>query len=746
MAKKQKDSISKKTKSSSKAHIEGGGTVIDQKITDALRENYMPYAMSAIVSRALPEIDGLKPSHRKLLYTMYKMGLLSGGMTKSANVVGATMRLNPHGDQAIYETMVRMSRGYEALLHPYVESKGNFGKAYSRDMAYAASRYTEVKLSPICNEMFRDIDKDTVEFVPNYDNTMQEPTLMPVTFPSVLTNSNVGIAVSMASNICSFNLAEVCETAIALIKDPQHDISETLKGPDFPGGGYVVYNKTEFDKIYETGRGSVKIRAKYDYDKSENCIEVTEIPPTTTVEAIMDKIVDLIKQNKIREISDMRDETDLSGLKLTLDLKRGVDPAKLMSKLYRFTPLEDSFAANFNILVGGVPRVLGVREILEEWTAFRVECVKRRVYYELSRKKEKLHLLKGLSKIMLDIDKAVKIVRETQEESEVVPNLMIGFGIDKEQAEYVAEIKLRHLNREYILKRTQETEQLEKDIAEMEQILESRRKIKSIIVSELKDVVKKYAVPRKSLIIYADETYEEEQEEAPDYPVHIFLTEQGYFKKVTPQSLRMSGEHKLKDGDNIKLHIETANNTELLFFSDKCQVYKCRTSDFEDTKISTLGDYVPAKLGFDQDEKVKSVVNTADYKGFIMFAFLNGKVAKVPLSSYQTKTRRKKLTAAYSDKAPLVDIVYSTEEKEYVLTSSSQRKLLFNSAALSLKTTKNTQGVAVMTLKRNNFIESIEEYEEGSFKNPHRYRTKNLPSAGAPVKQEDAGEQMKFDM
>ena len=743
MAKKKTDPSAAYKKVNVNAHIEGAGIMVDQKITETLEKNYMPYAMSVIVSRALPEIDGFKPSHRKLLYTMYKMGLLTGAKTKSANIVGSTMRLNPHGDGPIYETMVRMSRGYEALLHPYVDSKGNFGKAYSRDMAYAASRYTEAKLDPICAELFRDIDKDTVDFVPNYDNSTTEPMLLPASFPTVLVNSNVGIAVSMASSICSFNLKEVCETTIGLLKDPQFDVSQTLKGPDFAGGGLIVHNQSELEKIYRTGRGSVKVRGRYTYDKQNNCVEITEIPPTTTVEAIMDKIVDLIKQAKIREISDMRDETDLSGLKLTIDLKRGVDPDKLMTKLYRMTPLEDSYSCNFNILIGGMPRVMGVYEILNEWTAFRTECVKRRIYFDLNKKKKQLHLLKGLGKILLDIDKAIRIVRETEEESEVVANLMIGFGIDEVQAEYVAEIKLRHLNREYILKRTQETEQLEKDIAEMEEILADPRKIKKIIIGELQDVIKKYAQPRKSLFVYpGDEDEKVEEEEVPDYPVNLFLTEEGYFKKITPQSLRMSSEQKLKEGDKVAAHVESTNTAELLFFSDRCQVYKTRACDFDDAKASVLGEYIPAKLGFDEGEKVLGMVVTTDYKGQVLFFFQNGKVAKVPLSAYETKTRRKKLTGAYSDKSPVVALFAAPEDGEYVITSSATRKLLFHTSMIALKTTKNTQGVQVMTLKKNHFVTGVEPFDENAFANPHRYRTRTLPAAGAIVREEDLGEQL----
>ena len=724
-------------------YIAGGGTVMEQRITQTLEKNYMPYAMSVIMSRALPEIDGFKPSHRKLLYTMYKMNLLSGARTKSANVVGSTMRLNPHGDAAIYETMVRLSKGYEALLHPYVDSKGNFGKAYSRDMAYAASRYTEVKLDPLCNELFRDIDKETVDFVPNYDNTMKEPTLLPTTFPSILVNANVGIAVSMASNICSFNLAEVCETAVALIKNPEHHILDTLKAPDFAGGGQIVCRPEELEKIYETGRGGIKVRGRYHYDAPNHCIEITQIPPTTTVEAIMDKIVELIKQSKIREISDMRDETDRSGLKLAIDLKRGVDPDKLMQKLYRMTPLEDTYSCNFNVLIAGMPRVLGVREILNEWTAFRTECVSRRVYYDLAKKKDKLHLLNGLSKILLDIDKAIKIVRETEEEAEVVPNLMIGFGIDQVQAEYVAEIRLRHLNREYILKRTEEVSQLEKDIREMEGILSDKKKVQAIIIEELREVAKKYGTPRKSLLIYPGDLEEEEtEEEIPDYPVNLFLTAEGYFKKITPQSLRMSSEQKLKEGDAVILQTESTNAVELLFFTDRCQVYKTSASEFDDTKASVLGDYVPAKLGFDEGERIAGLVITSDYSGELLFFFQNGKAAKVPLSAYQTKTRRRKLANAYSGKSPLAALFSIQQDGEFLLTSSNTRMLLFNSAMIAQKATRDTQGVAVMTQKKNCYVAQVRPYWEGELANPHRYRTKGLPAAGMLPREEDLGEQM----
>ena len=664
----KKSSKTPRRTSPSKTHgvINGAGEVVEQPIVSTIRENYMPYAMSVILSRAIPEIDGFKPSHRKLLYMMYKMGLLNGGRTKSANIVGATMKLNPHGDSAIYDTMVRLSRGYEALLHPYVDSKGNFGKFYSRDMAWAASRYTEAKLDAICNELFRDIDKDTVDFVDNYDNTMKEPSLLPVAFPSVLVNANTGIAVGMASNICSFNLREICETTAALIRDPDHDIKSTLPAPDFTGGCQIIYDENVINQVYETGRGSIKLRAKYVYDKSANCIDILSIPATTTCEVIIEKVIDLVKQGKVKEISDIRDETGIDGLKITIDLKRGVDADKLMTKLYRFTTLEDSYACNFNVLIAGVPRVLGVKALLEEWIAFRIECVRRRTYFDRNKKADKLHLLRGLEKILLDIDKAVKIVRETDEESEVVPNLMIGFGIDEIQAEYVAEIKLRHLNREYILKRTKDLEDLEKEIAELDEILKSKARIKTIIVKELKSIAEKYGQPRKSIIIYDDVArYEEETVEIPDYPVNLFFTKEGYFKKITPQSLRMSGEQKLKDGDEIIQELEFTNNCDLLFFTDKCQVYKAKADDFAQTKASVLGDYVAAKLGFDEGENAVKMVVTKDYKGMLLFAFENGKAAKVPLESYATKTNRKKLTAHIPTNLRLSDFSICLRTKRY---------------------------------------------------------------------------------
>ena len=724
--------------------INGAGEVVEQNIDSTIRENYMPYAMSVILSRAIPEIDGFKPSHRKLLYTMYKMGLLNGARTKSANIVGATMKLNPHGDSAIYDTMVRLSRGYEALLHPYVDSKGNFGKFYSRDMAWAASRYTEAKLDKICNELFRDIDKDTVDFVDNYDNTMKEPSLLPVAFPSVLVNTNTGIAVGMASNICSFNLKEICETTAALIRDPNHDVMQTLLAPDFIGGCQIIYDENALRQVYETGKGGIKLRARYEYDKSANCIDVLSIPSTTTCEVIIEKIIDLVKAGKIKDIADVRDETGIDGLKITIDLKRGVDPDRLMAKLYRFTTLEDSFSCNFNVLIGGVPRVLGVKALLEEWIAFRIECVRRRTYFDRNKKAEKLHLLKGLEAILLDIDKAVKIVRETDEEAEVVPNLMIGFGIDEVQAEYVAEIKLRHLNREYILKRTAEIEALEKEIAELDEILKSKTRIKTIIVKELKEIAEKYGQPRKSIIIYEDTiSYTEEKDDVPDYPVNIFFTKEGYFKKITPQSLRMSSNHKLKDGDEIAQTCEFSNNGELLFFTDKCQVYKAKAADFADTKASALGEYVPAKLGMDEGENAVYMVATKDYKGMLLFAFENGKLAKVPLEAYQTKTNRKKLTGAYSDKSPLAGMVFFTEDKEFLLKASSGRMLLIHSGAINLKTTRSTQGVAVMKLKKGHRLFEISEYVEGTFAKPQRYRTKTLPTLGAmPANEDSTDEQL----
>lgn len=743
MAKKKKieklnDEMDKNT------HILGAGDVLRQNITETLETNYMPYAMSVILSRAIPEIDGFKPSHRKLLYTMYKMGLINGARTKSANIVGQTMKLNPHGDAAIYDTMVRLSRGYEALLLPFVDSKGNFGKAYSRDMQWAAPRYTEAKLAPVCTELFSEIDKDTVDFVDNYDNTMKEPTLLPVRFPSILANPTTGIAVGMASSICPFNLKELCETTIALIKNPEADITETLKAPDFAGGGLLLYDREVIDGIYKTGRGGFKVRAKYSYDKDNKCIDITEIPPTTTAEAIIDKVIEKFKAGSLREISDIRDETDKSGLKITIDLKKGTDPDKLMQKLYKATSLEDTFSCNFNVLIAGAPRVMGVGEILNEWIAFRTECVKRRVFFDLTKAKDKLHLLEGLQKILLDIDKAIKIIRSTEEESEVVPNLMIGFGIDEIQANYVAEIKLRHLNREYILKRTQDIEQLRADIEKMEDILAHKSKIKKIIVDELKDVSDKYGQERKTQIIFASEVAEEAEEEIPDFPVNLFFSRDGYFKKITPQALRMSGEQKLKEGDSMLLEVEATNNTDLLFFTDQCQVYKAKAADFDLGKASQLGDFVANKLQMENGENAIYMLPTMDYKGYVMFFFENGKAAKVDLASYQTKTNRKKLIKAYSNKSPIVAIRKLTEDTDLVLESTSGKLLLFNTGSIAPKTTKDTQGVGVMTQKKGHVVKLVRDYRKGEFAKPYRYKTKNLPAAGATLSAEDAGEQLSL--
>ncbi|MDD6275625.1 MAG: DNA gyrase subunit A [Clostridia bacterium] len=742
---KKKPTVKKDEEIDKNTHILSAGYVLRQNITETLETNYMPYAMSVILSRAIPEIDGFKPSHRKLLYTMYKMGLLTGARTKSANIVGQTMKLNPHGDAAIYDTMVRLSRGYEALLHPFVDSKGNFGKAYSRDMQWAAPRYTEAKLAPICAELFADIDKDTVDFVDNYDNTVKEPSLLPVRFPTVLANPTTGIAVGMASSICPFNLKELCDTTIALIKDSQADISDTLRAPDFPGGAQLIYDGETMRNIYETGRGSFKMRATYHYDKDNRCIDITEIPPTTTAEAIIDKIIEKFKSGAVKEISDVRDETDKSGLKITIDLKKGADPDKLMQKLYKQTPLEDSFSCNFNVLIGGSPRVLGVRELLEEWIAFRTECVRRRVYFELSKAKDKLHLLEGLQKILLDIDKAIKIIRNTEEESDVVPNLMIGFGIDDIQANYVAEIKLRHLNREYILKRTQDIEQLMKDIEDMENILANKSKIKKIIIGELNDVSEKYGQPRKTSIVFAsDIAANDEEDTIEDFPVNIFFSKEGYFKKITPQALRTSGEQKLKDGDSMLIEREATNNTDLLFFTDSCQVYKAKAADFDLGKASQLGDFVASKLGMENGENAVYMASTLDYSGYMLFFFENGKAAKVDMSSYSTKTNRKKLIKAYSDKSPIAGIMQIKEDCDLVMESTAGRLLLFNTGAISPKTTKDTQGVAVMTLKKGHRVKAVRDYKPGEFAKPYRYKPKNLPAAGALLSAEDTGEQLSL--
>ena len=713
--------------------------VVEQRITDTLETNYMPYAMSVIVSRAIPEIDGFKPSHRKLLYTMYKMGLLNGARTKSANIVGQTMRLNPHGDAAIYDTMVRLSKGYGALLHPFVDSKGNFGKVYSRDMAWAASRYTEAKLAPICAELFRDIDSDTVDFVDNYDNSMKEPALLPTTFPNILVSANQGIAVGMASQLCGFNLGEVCDTTIAFLKNPEVRISETLLAPDFPTGGEVLYDPRAIEDIYNTGRGGIKVRARWRYDKKENLIEIYEIPYTTTTEAIMDKVAELIKAGKVKEISDMRDETDLSGLKLTIDLKRGADPDKLMQKLFKATTLQDTASCNFNVLIGGMPRVMGVRELLDEWCAWRTESVKRRVYFVLKKRQDKLHLLKGLKKILLDIDKAIKIIRETEKEADVVPNLMIGFGIDQIQAEYVAEIKLRNINREYILKRVEETASLEAEIEDLEDTLARPSRIRKIIVSELEDVRKKYAESRRTGILYDyAEDAESEEDAIEDYPVTLFLSQHGYFKKITPQSLRMSGEQKFKEDDALSMSVESSNAAELMFFTDKAQVYKTRASDFADGKASQLGDYLPAKLGMDEGESVMGMVLPGDYSGYMIFFFENGKAAKVELSAYRTTSNRRRLTGAYSDKSPLKALLHLKEDREIAVYSTEPRVLIVNTALLGVKTTRTTQGVALLTLKKKYVLDTVRFPEETGITDLARYRGRSIPATGALLKTEDS--------
>ena len=745
MAKKKQEPSKKKVNTEGVVGLHGSTT--EQPISETLEINYMPYAMSVIVSRAIPEIDGFKPSHRKLLYTMYKMGLLTGGRTKSANIVGQTMHLNPHGDAAIYETMVRLARSNETLLHPFVDSKGNFGKVYSRDMAYAASRYTEAKLEPICAELFRDIDSDTVDMVDNYDATTKEPTLLPTTFPNVLVSANQGIAVGMASNICSFNLKEVCDTTIALLQNPNHDILETLPGPDFSTGGQVLFDEAATRDIYATGRGSFKLRAKWQYVKEGNRIEILEIPYTTATETIMDKVEELIRAGKIREISDMRDETDLGGLKLTIDLKRGVDPDALMRKLMRLTPLQDSFPCNFNILVAGMPRVMGVGEILEEWCAWRTDCIKRRIFFQIKKKQDRLHLLKGLERILLDIDKAISIIRETELESEVVPNLMIGFGIDEIQANFVAEIKLRNINKEYILRQTKAISDLEKEIADLDATLNSPRRLKNVMIAELKQVSEKYGQPRKTEIVYQteEETPEEPEEQIPDYPVTVFVSKEGYLKKITAQSLRMSGEQKFKEGDSLAFSKETSNRGEILVFTDKFQCYKARLADFPDGKASQLGDYLPQKLEMEPGENLLQVVLPEDYKGFLMFFFENGKAAKVPMSAYETKTNRRKLTGAYSDKSPLRTILAMQADAEVALYATDGRAVIFSTALLLPKTTRNTQGVAVMSLKKKAQADRAVLLADSGIANAARYRCKAVPAAGALVKEEDSGnKQIEF--
>ena len=749
MARKKKE-VNIDAKKLDTSHVVGlVGSTTEQAISETLEINYMPYAMSVIVSRAIPEIDGFKPSHRKLLYTMYKMGLLKGKLTKSANIVGQTMQLNPHGDAAIYETMVRLARSNETLLHPFVASKGNFGKVYSRDMAYAASRYTEAKLDPICEELFRDIDLDTVDMVDNYDASRKEPTLLPTTYPNVLVSANQGIAVGMASNICSFNLKEVCETAIALINNPEHDILETLPGPDFSTGAQLLFDEAATREIYSTGRGSFKLRAKWRYEKKDNVIVIYEIPYTTTIEVVLDKVAELIRAGKIKEINDMRDETDLSGLKLAIDLKRGVDPEKLMQKLFRLTSLQDSFPCNFNILIAGMPRVMGVGEILEEWTAWRTDCVKRRIFYQIQKKEERLHLLKGLERILLDIDKAIAIIRETEMENEVVPNLMIGFGIDEIQANYVAEIKLRNINKEYILKQIKAVDDLEKEIAELQDVLGSNRRLKNVIIGELKDVIAKYGQDRKTEIIYEAQQIDpvDEEDDIPDYPVTLFISREGYLKKITAQSLRMSGEQKFKEGDSLAFSRETTNKAELLVFTDQFQCYKTRLSDFDDGKASLLGDYLPQKLGMDPGESVVQVILPGDYKGFMLFFFENGKVAKVPLNTYETKTNRRRLTGAYCDKSPLKTAMTMDADEQVVVYATDGRALIFSTALLLPKTTRNTQGVSVMSLKKKAAVDHAALLEGSGVTNPGRYRTRTVPAAGALLKEEDALEkQTSFEV
>ena len=749
MARKKKEPEQNKKKINTDGVVGLVGSTTEQAISETLEINYMPYAMSVIVSRAIPEIDGFKPSHRKLLYTMYKMGLLNGSRTKSANIVGQTMKLNPHGDAAIYETMVRLARGNETLLHPFVDSKGNFGKVYSRDMAYAASRYTEAKLDSICGELFRDIDSDTVDMVDNYDGSMKEPSLLPTTFPNVLVSANQGIAVGMASNICSFNLKEVCDTAIALMENPDHDVLETLPGPDFSTGAELLFDEAATREIYSTGRGSFKLRAKWRYVKDGNLIEIYEIPYTTTSEVIMDKVAELIKAGKIKEIADMRDETDLSGLKLAVDLKRGVEPEKLMQKLFRLTPLQDSFPCNFNILIAGMPRVMGIGEILEEWTAWRTDCVKRRIFFQVQKKEDRLHLLKGLERILLDIDKAIRIIRETELENEVIPNLMIGFGIDEIQANYVAEIKLRNINKEYILKQTKAISELEKEIAELNATLKSHAKLQKLIISELKQVSEKFGQPRKTEIIYdiAQAEPEDEIEQIPDYPVTLFVSREGYLKKITAQSLRMSGEQKFKEGDSLNFSVETTNRAEILVFTDQFQCYKSRLSDFDDGKASQLGDYLPQKLGMEQGETVVQVLLPGDYKGFVLFFFENGKAAKVPLSAYETKTNRKKLTGAYCDKSPLKTAMALQTDEQVAVYSTDGRAVIFSTAQLLPKTTRNTQGVGVMSIKKKAAVSHAIKAADSGIANPSRYRTRTLPSAGAILKPEDAPEkQISFEV
>ncbi len=710
-----------------------------QPITETLEINYMPYAMSVIVSRAIPEIDGFKPSHRKLLYTMYKMGLLNGNRTKSANVVGQTMKLNPHGDQAIYETMVRLTRGNEALLHPYVDSKGNFGKQYSRDMQYAASRYTEVRLEKICEELFKGIDKDAVDMADNYDGTLKEPVLLPATFPSVLVNNNQGIAVGMASNICSFNLKEVCDATIAYLKDPDFDILEVMPAPDFSGGGQILYDKNAMRNIYESGRGSIVIRSKYTVDKKNNLIEITEIPYSTSSDAIIDNIADIVKQGKAKEINDIRDETDLDGLKITIDCKRGTDHEALMTKLFRFTKLQDTFSCNFNILINGYPRVLGVKGIINEWLIWRRECLAREYRYDLGKKKDRLHLLSGLEKILLDIDKAISIIRHTELEEDVVPNLMSGFGIDKIQAEYVAELKLRNINKQYILNRVSDREKLEKDIADIEDILAKPKRIDKIIAQTLEDVSKKYAQPRRSELVMQEsvQTYVA-TENIPEYRVHLMLTRHGYLKKITTASLNRSNELKIKDDDEIFMDIEAENKSEILFFSDKCNVYKAKTYEFTDTKPSEFGSYLGSELQLEDGEKILFMHVTSDYKGRFLIGFNNGKAALFPVNVYETKLNRKKLVNAFSDKSEAVSFMWlaDDEDPDLVARSDLNKAAVFQASLIPLKTTRTTQGVQLLVSKRGSQLVEIARLSEIGINDPEYYRIRRIPAIGYYIKED----------
>ena len=721
---------------------------MQQKIVDTLEQNYMPYAMSVIVSRAIPEIDGFKPSHRKLLYTMYKMGLLTGPRTKSANVVGQTMKLNPHGDQAIYETLVRLARGNAALLHPFIDSKGNFGKQYSRDMRYAAPRYTEVKLEKLCEEIFRDLDKNTVDFFDNYDGTMKEPALLPAAFPSVLVNSNQGIAVGMASNLCSFNLQEICEATVQFINNSDVDFVQLVKAPDLSTGGQLIYNEKDIREIYNTGRGSFKVRAKYRYDKKNSCIEIFEIPYTTTTEAIIDSIIELVKSGKIKDINDVRDETDLDGLKITIDIRKSAEPDLIMNKLFKLTPLQDVFSCNFNILIGGSPRVMGIGTILGEWVSFRIGCIKRQILFDIAKKEEKLHLLMALRKILLDIDKAIKIIRDSENDSLVVPNLMSGFEIDRIQAEFIAEIKLRNLNKEYILNRVGEVDSLIKEINDLKDTYGDEKRIRKIIIKQLNDISKKYGQPRKTEIIQ-DELVEVITEEhlIEDYNLRLFLTDHSYLKKIALVSLRANPEHKLKDDDSMVQEFETHNKAELLLFSNKFTVYKLRIYEINDCKASALGEYLPNLLQLDSEERIIYMVATDNYKGYMLFSFENGKSAKIDLDSYATKTNRKKLANAYSDLSPLTDIRYLESDMELVAYSSIKKVLIFETSNINPKSTRDSQGVQVLKAKKGSTMSRLKTVEESGLKDPEYYRTKTIPAIGCYLKDEDTEvKQIELDL